>query len=146
MADFDGNNIVSAVGDDGLFFEQEPGVRVDRTTPEQSYRVYAPEVVRLAAGGFRMYFAGWCAADGDASLVGGSKFHGRIYSAFSDDGLAWVPDSGTTATIDRGGKHDTAKASEPCVIELPDGSWKLFYEACDLAGQWRIASASSIPN
>lgn len=91
-----------------------------------------------------MFYAGWCAADHDASLVGGSKFHGRIFSATSDDGLEFVAD-GEACVIDNGGRFDAAKASEPCVIELPDGTWKMFYEACDLKGQWRIASASSAP-
>jgi hypothetical protein len=28
------------------------------------------------------------------------------------------------------------------VVQLADGSWKMYYEACDFKGTWRIASAS----
>ena len=140
VADFDSNTIVSAVGEDGLYFEIEPGTRVGRETEQQAFRVYAPEVVRLGrASGWRMFFAGWCETD---QAQAGSKYHGRIFSAFSNDGVDWVADHG--ACVDNGGEFDTAKASEPCVIELPDGRWRMFYEACDLSGQWRIASATSV--
>ena len=33
--------------------------------------------------------------------------------------------------------------SEPCVIELPDGRSRLFYEAKDAEGRARILSATS---
>jgi hypothetical protein len=28
------------------------------------------------------------------------------------------------------------------VIDLPDGRFRMFYEACDMEGRWRIASAT----
>ena len=43
-----------------------------------------------------------------------------------------------------GGRWDTTKASEPCVIDLDDGRFRMFYEACDKKGRWRIASATSL--
>ena len=61
VSDFNSDNIVSAVSDDGLSFELERGVRIERQGALQSYRVYAPEVVRVGQdGGFRMFYAGWC--------------------------------------------------------------------------------------
>ena len=132
-------NIISAVSKDGITFELEPGVRVIQDHDLESYSVYAPEVVRLGVGGYRMYYAGWTAAP---EVPAGSPYHGRIFSAWSADGIAWQKDP--EICIDNGGKWDRAKASEPCVIDLPDGRFRMFYEACDYLGQWRIASATSV--
>jgi hypothetical protein len=136
---FDDKNIVSAVSHDGLLFDLEPGVRIPQERALESYTVYAPEVLRLSSGGYRMYYAGWVSAP---EVPAGSKYHGRIFSAFSRDGLAWRKDP--DICLDNGGRWDTVKASEPCVIDLADGRFRMFYEACDLKGQWRIASATSL--
>ena len=42
--------IVSAVSEDGLVFELEPGVRIPQDRALESYAVYAPEVLRLGRG------------------------------------------------------------------------------------------------
>ena len=136
---FTNHNIVSAVSDDGLAFELEPGIRVVQERDLESYSVYAPEVLRLGSGSYRMYYAGWVAAP---EVPAGSKYHGRVFSAFSQDGLQWVKDPGIC--LDNGGRWDTVKASEPCVIDLPDGRFRMFCEACDLTGRWRIASSTSV--
>ena len=130
-------NIVSAVSADGLSFALEPGIRVPQDRDLETSAVYAPEVLRLGEGGWRMYFAGWTSAP---EVTAGSGYHGRIFSASSQDGLEWTKDPGIC--IDNGGRWDTAKASEPCVIDLPDGRFRMFYEACDMEGRWRIASAT----
>ena len=135
---FNDNHIISALSTDGLNFTEEPGVRVPQDRPLESFCLYAPEVLRLNEGGYRMYYAGWVSAP---EIPAGSKFHGRIFSAFSLDGLDWRKDPGIC--IDNGGRWDSAKASEPCVIDLDDGRFRMFYEACDLDGRWRIASATS---
>tara|TARA_Y100001934_G_C12100461_1_gene653681 strand:+ start:26 stop:835 length:810 start_codon:yes stop_codon:yes gene_type:complete len=135
---YNDHHIVSAVSDDGLHFELEDGVRVAQDRDLEAFSVYAPEVLRLAAGGYRMYYAGWLAAP---EVAAGSKYHGRIFSAFSDDGVDWRKDP--DICIDNGGRWDAVKASEPCVIDLPDGRYRMFYEACDETGCWRIASATS---
>ncbi len=57
------------------------------------------------------------------------------------DGLHRVKDDGIC--VDKGGRWDTNKAFEPCVIDLDDGRFRMFYEACDGEGRWRIASATS---
>ena len=132
-------HIISANSDDGLHFERDPGVRIAQTKPLESYQTYAPEVVRLGAGTFRMYYAGWTQ---DPTVKKGSPYNGRIFSATSQDGLNWVKDDGIC--LDIGGQWDPVKASEPCVIELHDGGLRLFYEACDHEGKWRILSATSV--
>ena len=136
---FNDHNIVSAVSEDGLEFGLEPGVRVTREGDLESYEVYAPEVLRLGRGGYRMYYAGWVSAP---EVPAGSRFHGRIFSAFSPDGLHWRKDP--VICIDNGGRWDKAKASEPCVTDLAGGRFRMFYEACDYEGRWRIASATAV--
>ena len=133
-------NIVSAASSDGLNFELETGIRIPQDKHLESYSVYAPEVLCLASGGYRMYYAGWVSAP---EVPAGSKYHGRIFSAFSQDGLEWQKDP--EICLDNGGPWDAIKASEPCLIDLADGRFRMFYEACDSKGRWRIASATSPP-
>jgi hypothetical protein len=127
------NHILSFISSDGLRFEEEPGVRIAQERDGvEDYAVYAPEVIRLGDGTFRMYYAAW----------GGEPMHGRIFTAASPDGLRWTKQE--RPCIDVGGPRDQRHASEPCIIDLPGGRARLFYEACDDAGRWRILSATSV--
>jgi len=129
------NHIVSAVSSDGLVFTAEDGVRIGQEGPLQTFAVYAPEVLRVGSGGpeWRMYYAGWQV---DPVL-------GRIFSASSPDGLSWRRDR--DVVLDVGGRFDREKCSEPCVIRLPDGRYRMFYEASDEHAVWRILSATAEP-
>ena len=82
---------------------------------------------------YRMYYAGWSE----------DPVEGRIFSATSEDGLSWVKDPGIC--LDNGGAFQEVKASEPCVARLPDGRFRMYYEANDRNGDWRILSATSQP-
>ena len=124
------NHIVSAASVDGLDFEIEPGVRIAQETERETYAVYAPEVVRLGDGSFRMFYAGW--AEG---------IDGGVFSAVSEDGIAWTKLSRPLLDLD--GRLDRGMVSEPCVIELPDGRCRMFYEARDDEGSAHILSATS---
>jgi uncharacterized protein YodC (DUF2158 family) len=126
-----GNHIISAVSDDGLTFAEEPGVRVAQETERETFSVYAPEVVRLGDGGYRMYFSGWS-----------DDIRGGVFTATSADGLAWQ--KSPEPCIDLDGPRDGSMVSEPCVIDLPDGRSRLFYEACDDDDNYRILSATSV--
>ena len=128
------NHIVSAISDNGLDFRPEPGVRIPQENRFEDYAVYAPEVVRLGDGTYRMYYAAWTH----------EPMHGRLFTAVSRDGLNWSKHP--EACLDIGGPWDQAHASEPCVIDLDDGRHRLFYEACDAEGKWRILSATSAPS
>ena len=125
------NHIVSAVSDDGLRFKIEPGVRIAQESAErESSGVYAPEVIRLGDGSYRMYYSGW-----------GENINGGIFSATSPDGLNWTKDPGPLLDLDR--PLDCRMVSEPCVIDLDDGRCRLFYEAEDADHNFRILSATS---
>ena len=132
------NYIISAISDDGLRFQCEPSVRIPQTKRLESFQTYAPEVIRLADGTYRMYYAGWI---DDPTVKKGSPYNGRIFSAVSQDGLGWTKDEGVC--LDIGGRWGPVKVSEPCVIDLPDGRFRMYYEACDHEGKWRILSATS---
>lgn len=128
-----GNHILSAISDDGLVFTPEPGVRIAQEGPLQTFAVYAAEALLLGDGTYRMYYAGWTE----------EPLRGRIFSATSRDGLDWVRDA--EPNVEFGGRHDATKCSEPCVMRLPDGRYRMFYEACDAVGEWRILSCSAAP-
>lgn len=125
-----GNHVISAISADGLHFEREPGVRIEQESRLEDYAVYAVEVLRLRDGTYRMYYAGWSR----------DPMKGRIFSAVSNDGLNWAKDEGIC--LDNGGPHQGVKVSEPCVTRLPDGRFRMFYEANDGAQEWRILNAT----
>ena len=124
------NHIVSAESYDGLNFEIEPGERIAQETERESMAVYAPDVVRLGDGTYRMYYAAW--AEG---------IDGGVFTATSQDGLEWVKSPDPLLDLD--GRWDGGMVSEPCVIELPDGRSRIFYEAKDADRRCRILSATS---
>ena len=126
-----GHEIRSARSEDGLQFRAESGARLVQEHDYESCTVYAPEVIRLASGGYRMYYAAWSEP----------PQRGRIYAAHSQDGLAWTKAPEPCVTF--GGQWDQLKVSEPCVIALSDGRFRMFYEGCDASGRWRILSATS---
>lgn len=126
--------ILSAISSNGIEFTMEDGCRIQQETELEAGSVYAPEVLRLGSGQYRMYYAAWTK----------DLKHGRILSALSDDGLAFQKDH--KICIDHGDQYDFAKASEPCVIQLNDGRFRLYYEACDAKGQWRIIAATANVN
>ncbi len=135
-----GRGIVSALSEDGGFtFALEPGLRIPQESPYEALTVFAPEVLPLAAGGYRMYYAGYSAAN-----------RAYVLGAGSEDGLNWQKEA--EPVIAPGGRWDGAKCSEMCVVEVPgEGApgYRLFYEACDGTavderGVWRIAGATGI--
>ncbi len=134
-----GSGIISAVSDDGgRTFALEPGIRIATDQPADRLSAFAPEIVRLESGGYRMYYAGYR-----------DPTHAEILTAVSPDGLHWCkPPQHVLAPSS---KWDAAKCSEMCVIwNLPcqDTSirFRMLYEACDgtapgKRGVWRIAAA-----
>ena len=60
----------------------------------------------------------------------------------NDPGVHWTKDPQIAIDLDT--PLDCDMVSEPCVIELPDGRARLFYEARDKKGNCRILSATSL--
>ncbi|MFQ6085786.1 MAG: CFI-box-CTERM domain-containing protein [Candidatus Bathyarchaeia archaeon] len=83
-------------------WEIEEGVRIQGTYCDA-------DVVRLPDGRYRMYYA----LEPEAP-----DFEGQVYSAISSDGLIWVNEPGVR--IDQ--------VAFPCVIQLPDGRWRMYYQ------------------
>jgi hypothetical protein len=138
-----GKGIISAVSrDDGLTFNQEPGIRIAADGPFAQYTAFAPEITRLQDGSYRMYYAGY-----------GEPTRADILTAVSDDGLHWQKESQPVLSPDSA-TWDAVKRSEMCVIWNPRFSdagegFRMFYEACDgtaedQRGVWRIASANCV--
>ena len=137
-----GIGIISAVSSDGgLTFHPEPGIRIAPGQSFDYFTAFAPEILRISSGGYRMYYAGY-----------GDPKRADILTAVSDDGLNWQKASRPVLSPE-GRVWDAAKCSEMCIIRLPerDGQaprYRMFYEACDGTakderGVWRIASATS---
>lgn len=87
--DFEGRPAIrSATTMDGYNFTLESGDRLTVGGPGtlDEKAVIHPTVVRLPAGGYRMYYDGETSQDG--------MFHWTILSATSEDGLAWTKEPG----------------------------------------------------
>ena len=133
--------IASALSDDGgLTFRMEPGKRIEQELSYEAATAFAPEVLRIDSGGYRMYYAGYS-----------DRTRAYVLTAASEDGLVWIKEP--EPVVAPGSPLDRAKCSEMCVAELPGVAgepprFRLFYEACDGTapgdrGVWRILSATS---
>ncbi|MCE9589025.1 MAG: hypothetical protein K8S99_00695 [Planctomycetes bacterium] len=137
-----GVGIVSAISDDGVTFREEPGVRIADGGTHDRVVAFACDILKIAGGGYVMYYAGYAAPN-----------RAYILRAESEDGLAWrkaetpvVSPSGPGS-----GAIDAVKCSEVSLFRLPGaggkpGTFRMVYEACDGTavgerGVWRIAGA-----
>ncbi|WP_029138696.1 exo-alpha-sialidase [Nakamurella lactea] len=131
--------VLSAVSrDGGLTFAEEPGIRIEQNGPLDSTAAFSPEVMKIAGGGYRMYYAGYSANN-----------RAQILAATSEDGFTWHKEA-EPAIVPTEGAPDAAKCSELSILQLPGRSGgsrlRIFYEACDgtavnQRGVWRIMSA-----
>lgn len=141
-----GKGIISLLSQDGLEFNQEPGLRIDQDGAFDTLCAFAPEIVRVAGVGYVMYYAGY------SSTTNSQVCRADILRAVSSDGLTWNKDARPVISPEPGG-WDAAKSSEMCLIRLPQEAdepavYRMFYEACDgtapnARGVWRIAAATS---
>ena len=165
--------VISAITTDGLMFELEPGSRMKGGQSEiEASGITAADVLPPSAEGqpWHMLYSAWQDAppgavipphpsmDPDAVENGLSEdfaaasiavdlagFRSRIFAAYSADGLVWERDG---CVIEGGGLGaegiDAVHAEDMSFIRLGDGSYRVYYAACDKDGNWRIASAVSI--
>ena len=163
--------IISAVSDDGLTFELEPGYRMrgEEIPCDDPVGITAAEVIPPGAPGddWSMVFSGWQdvppgtevpphpshdtsdAADRSsedfaaASIATDlSGFRSRLFVAHSPDGMSW----NQAGCIVEGAGHgsdeiDAVHAEDMSLIEIGDGHYRVYYAACGREGNWLIASA-----
>lgn len=103
--------ILSAVSQDGVTFQPEPGIRLtpQPQLPHMALRVLAPTVTRLANGDWRMYFESRGAADRPTVIC----------SAISTDLLEWTIEEGIRLQSPGG-------LGGPRYLALPDGRGRLY--------------------
>lgn len=162
--------VISAITTDGLNFELEPGYRMEVGSAQiEAKGITAADVQLPPVEGepWLMLYSAWQDAppgavipphpssDPDAVEKGLSQdfaaasiavdlagFRSRIFAAHSADGLEWVRDG---CVIEGGGLGtegiDAVHAEDMSFIRLDDGSYRVYYAACDKDGNWRIASA-----
>lgn len=127
-----GWHIQSAHSIDGLNFTFDNDIRIPQESSLEDYAVYAVDVLSISTSFYRMYYSGW-------STI---PLEGRIFSATSKDGLYWRKDS--QICLDIGGQFESMRVSEPSIIKLPNGKYKMFYEGNDGSNNWYILSATSL--
>mgnify|MGYP000111894336 CR=1 FL=1 len=102
--------------DEGLTFAPDNGVRITAAAAGTD-GVSGPVIVKMATGGWRMYFSD-AQKPGDVSPK-------KIVSAFSTDLLTWTKDAGVR--IGAGSSAVTGGAEHPAAIANADGSVTLVY-------------------
>ena len=162
--------VISAITTDGLHFEFEPGYRMGvGIATIEAKGITAADVQPPSAAGqpWLMLYSAWQDAppgavipphpssDPEAEAKGLSEnfaaasiavdlagYRSRIFAAHSSDGLEWERDG---CVIEGGGLStegiDAVHAEDMSFIRLDDGSYRVYYAACDKDGNWRIASA-----
>ncbi|NKB69688.1 MAG: hypothetical protein GKR89_21675 [Candidatus Latescibacteria bacterium] len=159
-------SVISARTLDGLHFDIEPGYRLrDGQSDWDGAGITAAEaIVPLADGPWTLIYSAWQdvppgtqvpphpsqdpAAEGSLDFAAFSiasdlaGYRSRIFVAHSGDGLSWeagqcIVEGGGYQSADLDGVH----AEDMSVIALDDGRYRMYYAACDRAGNWRIASA-----
>lgn len=116
--------------DPGLHFVKEDLIVLQPDTTQDAGGLLTPNVVTLPGGGFRLYYMGRNA-----------RSAGIILSAYSADGFSWQKEAGVRVANDA--VMTQKRALCPDVILLPDGRWRMYFEALPATGSGVIASAIS---
>ena len=163
-------NVISAITSDGLNFEFEAGYRMrDKQADYDNCGITAAEVVPPSAAENRwtMFYSAWqdipagaatpLHPSHDANAVASGKsddfaaasiasdmsgYRSRIYVAYSPDGLVWERGPCVIEGLGYDGAGlDAVHAEDMSLIQIGNGKYRMYYAACDNAGNWRIASA-----
>jgi predicted GH43/DUF377 family glycosyl hydrolase len=126
--------IRSAISSDGLTWTRETGIRIGQGYGGQEGWAGTPETIILPDGTYRMYYL-----EERWPFVG--PLWGRISSALSTDGLTWTKEAGIR--VDYGGTYDPVMATSPNIIELPNGTYRMYYSGRNEYANHRILSAIS---
>ncbi len=123
----EGNSIRSAISYDfGLTWTREGSRLLGEDTVD-------PDVIKRGVE-YRMFYT---------ASPPGSDIHNKrsVYSALSSDGLNWSKEPGSR--IASGGAYDMEDCADPDVVELPNGSYRMYYSGTDSNGENNILSAIS---
>ena len=119
--------------DPGLRWVKDPQPSIGPDTPLDSLSILTPNVIRLPAGGYRMYYTGL----GPGRAVQESQ--GYILSALSRDGLTWHKEPSVRLDVHK--PFASSRVLCPDVIPLPDGRWRMYFQAGRRTAGRRPASA-----
>lgn len=119
-----------------MVWTRESGIRIGVGYGGQEGWAGSSETIVLPDGTYRMYY---CHEWYDFEL---GYYVGHILSAVSTDGITWTKEEGVR--VDRGGTNDLIRAGHPNVINLLDGTYRMYYVGYDnVAGNHAILSAVS---
>lgn len=135
--------VVSAITNDGLNFEFEPGYRMPAMQgAHDSGGLSAAEVILPATAddNWSMAYSAWQ----DVPLGTKVPPHPSQDPSAVDNGLAW----GKSVCAVEGERYDgdgldAVHAQDMSLIEIGTGFYRMYYAACDREGHWRITSAVS---
>lgn len=102
---------------------KEPGARLAGGRDLDRSKVQAPCIVRAPNGRFRLFYT----AIGPAKPFAACQ--GYILSAVSDDGLEFTPEPGIRIAPNPAIPHMSLRVLAPSVVALPDGRWRMYFEA-----------------
>lgn len=102
---------------------KEPGARLEGSRDLDRWKVQAPCVVALGAGGYRLFYTG----------IGPAKpfrdCQGYILSAISEDGLVFRPEPGIRIAPDPRMARMSLRVIAPTVTRRDDKGWRMYFEA-----------------
>jgi len=132
-----GDGISCSISSDGLNFTIEKSLCIKASDyPGAPNGITGLALVKLKDGSYRAYFS-------DAVKAGTGPDPHTVFSAKSNDGTTWVPESGIRVGP---GSSLTRSAEHPAVVGHDDGSVTLFYydngarAPKDAQGKWTIDS------
>ena len=120
--------VESYISDDGVVFRKEEGYRLTGA--------FMPFVVKLAGGGFRMYFT-------DQEIPIGAEGGRGIKSAFSNDGLQFTVEEGDRLVY-TDDVYESLGIRGSKILELAGASYRMYYHGIDANNHWRVLSAISL--
>lgn len=104
-------------------WRKEPGPRLEGSRPLDRSKLQAPCIVRLPAGGFRLFYT----AVGPAKPY--STCQGYILSAVSSDGLAFQVEPGIRLAPQPALPHMALRVISPTVTPCAAGGWRMYFES-----------------
>ena len=126
-SDIGNHTVVSYMSDDGLDFQKEDGYRLTGA--------FMPFAVKLADGRFRLYYT-------DQSGEPPSPGARAIMSAVSQDGLNFTVEEGDRLTYN-GNSYESAGIRGAKILQLDNGTYRMYYHGIDGDEHWRVLSATS---